>query len=92
MQENGFSLLWRQFSQRFPRGFDFKMPRSFESRFGFLATIAACMFCRSGYPDLFRDLFFLGFDGADDSAEGGFLMLLGAFRKRSRHEKLFLSQ
>jgi hypothetical protein len=40
------------------------------------------MFQFSVDSDLFRDLFFLGFDGADDGAEGGFSMLLGAFRCR----------
>jgi hypothetical protein len=32
--------------------------------------------------DLFLDLFFSGFDGADDGAEGGFWMTFGAFRCR----------
>ena len=33
-------------------------------------------------PDLFPDLFFLGFDGADDGAEAGFWMSLDANRCR----------
>jgi len=38
--------------------------------------------CKRTLSDLFRDLFFLGFNGADDGAEGVFLMPLGAFRCR----------
>jgi len=44
--------------------------------------VAPILTQNSLFADLFRDLFFLGFDGADDGAEGRFSMLLGAFRWR----------
>jgi hypothetical protein len=40
------------------------------------------MLPQNGLFDLFRDLFFFGFDGADDGAEACFWMLLGAIRCR----------